>query len=183
MILGIPLPVLIALHVVISLIGIASGIIVLVGMFGSHLLPRWTALFLITTALTSITGFLFPNHGITPAQIFGYLSLVIIAITLLALYVFQLFGAARWIYATGAVIALYLNVFVAVVKAFAKIPFLHSLAPTQSEAPFVVTELVVLVLVLVLGVAALAKFHPQNQLRWHRQSSSGAASETFKSPS
>jgi hypothetical protein len=161
MILGLSLQSFTLLHVIISLIGIVCGLIVVFGMFGSHRLPGWTALFLLTTVLTSVTGFLFPGSTLTPARIFGIVSLVVLLPTLLALYAFGLRGAARWIYAGGAVVALYLNVFVLVAQAFAKIPVLQPLAPTQSEPPFLAAEAVVLIIFVLLGVAALVKFHPE----------------------
>src|ERR1700693_2296378 len=99
MILGMSVPTFTLLHVIISLIGVASGLVVLFGMFGAHRLPGWTALFIIMTALTSVTGFLFPGTTLTPARIFGIISLVLLLPTLLALYAFGLRGAWRWIYA------------------------------------------------------------------------------------
>jgi hypothetical protein len=164
MILGMSIANYTLLHVVISLIAIASGIIVLLGMLGSRRMPAMTALFLLTTLLTSAGGFLFPNTAITPAQIFGYISLVVLAITLLALYAFGMRGAWRWIYAGGAVIALYLNVFVLVVQSFQKVPSLHALAPTQSEPPFLIAQAVLLAIFVVLGIVELVKFHPERRI-------------------
>jgi hypothetical protein len=161
MTLGLSLSAFTLLHVIISLIAIASGLVVLAGMFGAHRLPGWTALFLLTTVLTSVTGFMFPGTTLTPARIFGIISLVVLAPTLLAIYVFHLHGFWRWVYTGGAVIALYLNVFVLVAQSFAKIPVLKPLAPTQSEPPFLITELVVLAIFVVLGIMALRKFHPE----------------------
>jgi len=161
MILGLSIPTFTLLHVIISLIGIASGLIVLFGMFGSHRLPGWTALFLLTTVLTSATGFLFPATTLTPGAIFGIISLVVLLAALIALYVFHLGGAWRWIYVGGAVIALYLNIFVLIVQSFQKIPFLHPLAPTGSEPPFLAAEGALLVIFVALGIAALLKFHPE----------------------
>jgi hypothetical protein len=161
MILGLSIPTFTLLHVIISLIGIASGLIVLFGMFGSHRLPGWTALFLLTTVLTSVTGFLFPATTLTPAGIFGIISLVVLLAALIALYVFHLGGAWRMIYVGGAVIALYLNIFVLVVQSFQKIPFLHPLAPTGSEPPFLAAEGALLVIFVVLGIFAVLKFHPE----------------------
>ena len=153
-------------HVVISLIGIASGLIVLLfGLLASRRLPGWTALFLLTTAATSITGFFFPFHGFTPAIALGVLSLVILAAAIAALYAFRLAGAWRWIYVVSAVAALYLNVFVLVVQSFQKVPALHALAPTQKEPPFAVTQGVVLLLFVVLGVLAVRRFRPQPGIR------------------
>jgi hypothetical protein len=149
------------LHVIISLIGIVSGLIVLGGMFGSHRLPGWTAIFLLTTVLTSVTGFVFPGTTLTPARIFGIISLCVLVPALIARYAFGMRSAWRWIYVGGAVIALYLNVFVLIVQSFAKIPVLQPLAPTQSEPPFLASELFVLVIFILLGIMALIKFHPE----------------------
>jgi hypothetical protein len=161
MILGLSTPTFTLLHVIISLIGIASGFIVLFGMFGSNRLPGWTALFLLTTVLTSVTGFLFPATTLTPGAIFGIISLVVLLAALIALYAFHLGGVWRWIYVGGAVIALYLNIFVLIVQSFQKIPFLHPLAPTGSEPPFLAAEGALLVIFVVLGIFAVLKFHPE----------------------
>ncbi|MGA8388004.1 MAG: hypothetical protein WB769_08750 [Pseudolabrys sp.] len=148
------------LHVAISLIGIVSGLIVLFGMLRARRLPGWTALFLATTVLTNVTGFMFPINGLTPAIAVGVISIVILAIALMALYVKHLSGAWRWIYVTTALAALYFNVFVLIVQSFQKVPALQKLAPTQSEPPFSVTQGVVLVAFLVLGTMAARRFRP-----------------------
>ena len=158
--LGLSLSAFTTLHVVISLIGIASGLIVLWGMLGSQRMAGLTAVFLITTVLTSVTGFMFPFNGVLPSHIVGGISLVVLAIALAALYVFRLAGAWRWVYVVTAVIALYFNVFVGVVQAFQKFAFLHPLAPTQSEPPFAVAQIVVLALFVLLGYLAVRRFHP-----------------------
>jgi hypothetical protein len=164
MINGLPLQTFTLLHVIISLIAIVSGLVVLFAMFGSHRLTRWTAIFLFATILTSVTGFYFPGTTLTPARIFGIASLVILVPTLLGRYVFHMRGLWRWIYVGGAVIALYLNVFVLIAQSFAKIPELQVLAPTQSEPPFLITEAAGLAIFAVLGVIALFRFHPQEKL-------------------
>jgi hypothetical protein len=161
MIIGMSVAAFTTLHVIISLIGIISGIAVLVAMLKAKRPDAWTALFLATTVLTSATGFLFPSTGFTPAQGVGILSLVLLAVALLALYGRHLAGAWRWVYTITAVFALYLNCFVAVVQSFQKLPFLRSLAPTQSEAPFQIAQLVVLVAFVVAGIAVVKKFHPE----------------------
>ena len=161
MILGLSIAAFTQLHVAISLIGIVSGLIVLYGMLSGQRMPGWTALFLITTVLTSVTGFMFPAVAVTPAAIFGFISLAVLAVALLALYVFHANGAWRWIYVVTAVLALYLNVFVLVVQAFQKISFLHPLAPTGSEPPFLVAQTVVLLIFLGLGFLAVRRFHPE----------------------
>jgi hypothetical protein len=147
-------------HVILSLVGIFAGLIVLFGMFGSKKLEGWTALFLATTVLTSVTGFFFARDHILPSHIVGILSLVVLAIAIFALYSRHLAGAWRWIYIVGAVLALYLNVFVGVVQAFQKLAPLRSLAPTQSEPPFLIAQVVVLAVFVVLGVVAARSFHP-----------------------
>jgi hypothetical protein len=102
MILGISIGAFTILHVIITLVAIGSGLIVVGGMFASHRLPVTTALFLFTTALTSLTGFLFPIHGFTPALGVGIVATVILLIALFALYKEHLVGAWRWIYVEGS---------------------------------------------------------------------------------
>jgi succinate dehydrogenase/fumarate reductase cytochrome b subunit len=151
------------LHVVLSLIGIAAGFVVVVGMFGSKTLNGWTALFLATTILTSVTGFLFPSDKILPSHIVGGLSLVVLIVAVLAFYRYRLEASWRWIYVVTALAALYFNVFVGVVQAFQKIPALNALAPTQSDPAFVIVQLVVLVAFVAVGVGAVRSFHPGTQ--------------------
>jgi hypothetical protein len=148
------------IHVLISLIGILTGLVVLFGMLAGQSLNRWTKWFLITTVLTSVTGFFFPFHGFTPAIGVGIISLIVLAIAILARYSRHLAGHWRWIYVATAMIALYMNVFVLIVQSFEKIPALHVLAPTQTEPPFKLTQLVVLALFVVLAVVAAIKFRP-----------------------
>jgi len=148
------------LHVVLSLVGIAAGLVALLGMLSSRRLEGWTALFLATTVLTSVTGYFFPRDQILPSHIVGALSLIVLAIALVALYGYRLERSWRWIYVVTAVLALYLNVFVAVVQAFLKIPALAEVAPTQASPVFVVTQGVVLAIFVVLGAVAVRSFHP-----------------------
>ena len=150
------------IHVLISLLGIFTGLIVLFGMLAGKRLDDWTRWFLITTVLTSVTGFFFPFHGFTPAIGVGIISLLVLAIAIYARYPRQLAGAWRWIYVACAVIALYFNVFVGVVQAFEKIPALKAMAPTQTEQPFKLAQLIVLALFVVLGVAATIRFRPES---------------------
>jgi len=145
-------------HVVISLVGIGSGFVVMYGLLTASELHGWTALFLSTTLATSVTGFLFPFQKFTPAIGFGIVSLIALALAIPALYIFELAGAWRWIYVVGSVLALYLNVFVGIVQAFQKVPVLNTLAPKQSEPPFVFTQLAVLVLFVVLGIFTTIRF-------------------------
>ncbi|HEY8194705.1 MAG TPA: hypothetical protein VIF13_06625 [Hyphomicrobium sp.] len=145
-------------HVVISLVGIATGIIVLFGFLANAGLPVLTAIFLATTVLTSATGFGFPFHQLLPSHIVGIISLVILAIAIYALYGAHLSGPWRWIYVVTATAALYLNVFVLIVQLFLKVPALNALAPTQAETPFVATQVATMLVSIVLGVFAIRKF-------------------------
>ena len=160
MILGMSTSAFTLLHVVLSLIGIATGFVVVAGMFGSKTVDGWTAVFLATTVLTSVTGYFFPVDRVLPSHIVGAISLVALAFALLAFYRYRLEGSWRWIYVVTALVALFLNVFVAVAQAFQKVPFLNALAPTQSAPPFIVTQLVVLLAFVGLGIVALRSFHP-----------------------
>jgi len=160
MILGMSVEPFTHLHVIITLVAIGSGLIVVGGMFASHNLPGTTALFLFTTALTSVTGFLFPVHGFTPALGVGILACVILAVALFALYKEHLAGAWRWIYVITAIASLYFNVFVLVVQSFVKVSALNTLAPTQSEPPFAITQATMLVIFILIGFIAVIKFRP-----------------------
>ena len=161
MTLGLSLSAFTTLHTVISLIGIASGLVVLYAMLSRGDAGFWTGLFLATTVLTSVTGFMFPFNQLLPSHIVGGISLVVLAVALYALYGQHLGGPWRWIYVVTAVLALYLNSFVGVVQAFQKVAFLHRLAPTQSELPFALAQGAVLILFVVLGYLAVSRFHPQ----------------------
>jgi hypothetical protein len=146
------------IHVVISLVGIGSGFVVMFGLLAGKLLNGWTALFLASTVATSVTGFFFPFHGFTPAHAVGIISLLVLTVAILARYSFHLAGAWRWIYVVGAMVALYFNVFVAIVQAFQKVPALKALAPTQSEPPFLFTQLVALTLFVIVAIVASIRF-------------------------
>src|SRR6267143_4812523 len=145
-------------HVVLSLVGILSGFVVLAGFLTAKRSDGWTALFLTTTVLTSVTGCLFPFHIFLPSHAVGIVSLLVLAVTIPALYVFHLAGPWRRTYAIGSVVALYLNVFVLIAQLFMKVPGLKALAPTQSEPPFAITQLGVLVVFIVLGIVATIRF-------------------------
>jgi hypothetical protein len=161
MILGLSTGAFTIVHVAISLIAILSGLIVFAGLFKSDVRPGWTALFLLTTVLTTVTGFLFPFGGVTPAFATGLISAVVLVVTLLALYAFRLMRGWRSVYVVAALFALYLNCFVLVVQAFLKIGVLKALAPTQAELPFVLAQGLVLGGFLVLGTLAVRRFHPR----------------------
>jgi hypothetical protein len=145
-------------HVVLSLIGIATGIIVFLGFIADVDLPGMTAIFLLTTVLTSVTGFGFPFTRLLPSHIVGIISLVVLAVALYALYGARLSGAWRWIYVVTTSVALYLNVFVLIVQLFQKVPDLRALAPTQSEPPFLIAQGATLVAFVVLGYFAVRRF-------------------------
>jgi hypothetical protein len=158
---GIPTTLFLQFHVAISLIGIASGFVVIYGLLTDKLLKGWTALFLGTTILTSVTGFPLPPFGFDPPRAIGTLSLVLLAIAVAALYLFNLAGPWRWAFIITATMAFYFNAFVAVIQAFQKLSFLQPLAPTQSELPFVIAQLAVLIMFIAFGVLAVKRFHPK----------------------
>jgi hypothetical protein len=153
------IPTLTFVHTLLSLIALVAGLVVVFGLPGSRLLPLWTALFLVTAVLTSVTGFFFPFDRFLPSHWFGVISLVALALAILARYLFGFAGSWRWLYAFTVLLATYLLAFVTVVQSFQKIPALHALAPTQSEAPFAVAQLVVLALFVWLGFVAIRRFH------------------------
>ena len=160
MILGMSLHAFTQFHVALSLIGILSGLVVVLGMLASRQLNSVTALFLVTTILTNLTGFLFPFHGVTPGIVIGILSLIVLLLAILVRYAFHYAGGWRATYVITSVIALWFNVFIFIVQSFEKLPSLNALAPTQTETPFKVTQLVVLIAFIVLAIRAVRKFHP-----------------------
>ena len=147
-------------HTAISLIAILAGLIVLYGLLTVNRMPAMTLFFLVTTIATSVTGFFFHREQLLPSHIVGILSLVVLAVTVLALYTYRLRGIWRAVYVIGAVISLYLNVFVGVVQSFLKVPALHQLAPQGNEPPFAIAQGVVLLLFIVLGFLAFKRFRP-----------------------
>jgi hypothetical protein len=159
-ILGMSISLFTRIHVAVSVIGIASGLVAVRGMLAARILRAVTVLFLASTLLTCVTGFMYPFHGITPGIVIGVLSVVLLLAAILALYSFHLAGAWRWIYVVCSVAALWLNVFIFIVQSFQKIPAFHSLAPTQTEAPFKIAQLLVLAIFVILGIFAVKKFHP-----------------------
>src|SRR5947209_12413106 len=162
MILGMSLSVFTAVHVIISLIAIAAGVIVMFGLLGSNRRPGWTATFLLFTILTSATGFLFPFDKLLPSHVLGIISLVLLTIACIALYVMKLSGAWRWIYVLSAMVALYLNVFVLVIQSFMKLAPLHALAPSipPSEPPFAIAQGILLLFFIVVIIGAVRRFRP-----------------------
>jgi hypothetical protein len=157
MILGLSVPAFTLLHVIISLIGIATGLVAVAGLIQRRLVPLWTGVFLTTTVLTSVTGFFFPAK-FGPPQAVGGISLIVLALGIYALYFKELTGRWRTVYVVSAVVSLYFNVFVAVVQTFQKIPAFHARAPTQTEPPFAIAQGLVVLAFVVAGVAAVRRF-------------------------
>lgn len=145
-------------HVVLSLVGIGSGFVVMAGWLSGRERQGWGALFLSTTVATSATGFGFPVDRLLPSHVVGVMSLLVLAVVIIARYGLRLRGGWRSIYVVGVALALYLNVFVGVVQAFLKVSALRSLAPQQNEPAFVATQLAVLALFIVLTVLAAKRF-------------------------
>ena len=150
------------IHTLSSLIAIFTGFGVLFAMLSGNRASGWTKWFLITAVATTVTGFFFPFHGVTPAIILGIITVPVLAITIYARYSRRLAGPWRWIYVIGAVMTLYFNLFVLVVQLFQKVPALHAIAPTQTESPFKLTQLTVLVASVLLGIIAVVRFHPES---------------------
>lgn len=158
MILGMSTETFTLVHVLLSLAGIGSGLVVIFGLLAGKRLDGWTAVFLATTVATSVTGFGFPFDQLLPSHIVGIISLAVLAVAILARFPFGLAGAWRRVYVVCATLALYLNAFVGVVQAFLKVPALKAMAPKQTEPPFVVAQTVVFVLFVVLGSLATIRF-------------------------
>lgn len=160
MILGMTTSTFTLLHVLISLVGIGSGLVVMYGLITARRLDGWTAVFVVSTAATSLSGFAFPNAHVTPGMVIGALSLIVLAIAVLTRYVLRMNGPWRSLYVISASIALYFNVFVLVVQSYEKVPALRALAPTQKEPPFALSQLLVLVIFVVATVLAVKRFRP-----------------------
>ncbi len=159
MILGMSTATYTLLHVLISLVGIGSGLIVMFGFLAGKRLDGLTTLFLATTVLTSVSGFGFPFDHLLPSHKIGIISLLVLAVAIPARYVFHMAGSWRWVYVVTASIALYLNVFVLIAQLFMKVPPLHALAPTGTEPAFLVAQLIVMLIFVGLTIQAVRKFH------------------------
>jgi hypothetical protein len=146
-------------HTILSFIAIGFGIVAIVGLFGGDHSSRWTRGFFFTAVAVTLTGFIFPFTGVTPAFVTGIVSTVILLAWLIA-YRSHLAGSWRWIYALAIVASLYLLIFVTIAQAFQKIPFLQAMAPTGSEAPFAIAQIVALIVFIVIGVGAARRFRP-----------------------
>lgn len=147
-------------HVVISLVGIATGFVVLYGLLSSRRMERWTAVFLATTLATTLTGFAFGFNGLTPAFVVGIISVAVLAPAIVARYAYHMRGGWRRVYVIGAVAALYFNTFVLVAQGFLKVPALNALAPTGSEPAFAIAQGIVLAAFVAAGILAVKRFRP-----------------------
>jgi hypothetical protein len=165
MVLGMSLATYTLIHVVISLIGIGAGLLVMFGLIKGRRLGAMTSIFLVTTVLTSLTGFGFAFTKLLPSHILAILSLIDLAIAIPALYVFHLAGAWRKTYVITSGIALYFNCFVLVVQGFEKVPALHALAPTQKEPPFAIAQLLLMVVFIALTTFAVKGFRSAASVR------------------
>jgi len=161
MILGLSLAQFIYLHVFLSVVAIGAGVFIVFGLLSSRRLSILTSLFFVTTAMTSITGFLFPITGVTPALIFGVLSLIALVLAIVGLYVKKLEGPWRGVYVISAMVAFYLNFFVLIAQSFDKVPVLHGIAPTHSSPGFGLTQLIILLIFVLLTIRAFKRFHPE----------------------
>jgi hypothetical protein len=174
MILGMTLSTFTIVHELLSLVGIGSGVLVAYGLLLGKRFDGATAIFLAATVLTSLTGFLFPFERLLASHILGMISLAVLAVAILARYARHLVGAWRSTYVVCAVLALFLNVFVLVAQIFMKVPAAHALAPTQTEPPFLVAQLLVMVVFIVLGIFAVKRFRidPAAASYWGRSKAS-----------
>jgi hypothetical protein len=157
---GIDLATLTWVHTLLSLVAIVAGIVVVKDLVGARISGGWTALYLLTAILTSVTGFLFPFDRFVDSHWIGVISLVLFALVLLARYAFRLAGAWRWIYALGMVLGLWFLVLVLIAQAFQKVPALAAIAPTRDDPPFLAAQAVALAVFAVLAIAAARKFRP-----------------------
>lgn len=146
------------IHVIISVVGILSGLVVVGGMLAGNRLNGWTLIFLVTTVLTNVTGFFYPFTILLPSHKIGIISLIILLFAIIARYGKHLEGRWRSIYVIGAVAALWFNVFVLIVQLFLRIPLLLAIAPTQQSPAFIATQLLMLAMFIVLGREAVKGF-------------------------
>ena len=146
------------IHTLLSLIGMASGLVVVQGLLAARRLDGWAAVFLLSAVATSATGFVLPAAGFGPSHWVGVISLVVLAVATAAKYAFHFAGIWQRLYAVSVVLGLYFLVFVGVAQLFAKVPALRALAPTQSEPPFAATQIAVLVVFIALAIASAVKF-------------------------
>jgi hypothetical protein len=150
------------IHLIICYIALLAGAVVLIALCRGQRRPTWDAALLLSTALISLTGFALASPPGTPtpdpARILGVIELFVVTIAAIAIYAGHLARAWRGVYVVTMVLAVYFNVFVAVTQAFLKIDFLHALAPTGKEPPFLIAQTVTLVLFAVIGVIAFKRY-------------------------
>jgi hypothetical protein len=158
--LGLSLSTFTTVHVILCFVAIGSGLIVIGGLLRSKRFDGWTAIYLLSAVAASATGFGFPFDKLLPSHYLGMISLVVLIGAALARYPFHLAGAWRWVYAVGAVLSVYFQIFVGIVQLFQKVPSFQSLAPTQSEPPFAIAQGIALVVFVALAVAGAIKFRP-----------------------
>jgi hypothetical protein len=158
MILGLTLTTFTLLHTVVSVVGIITGLVVAGGLAAGKRFDGLALVFLVTTIATSVTGFGFPFVKLLPSHAVGIVSLIVLAVIIVAQYVMHFAGVWRPTYAAGIVFATYLNTFVLVTQLFRRLPALIVSAPTQSEPPFLLTQGLTLALFAWLGVAAVKGF-------------------------
>jgi hypothetical protein len=160
MILGLSIGQFTYLHVFLSMVGIGAGVFVVFGLLSSRRLSILTSLFFVTTVTTSLTGFLFPFKGVTPAIVVGILSLIALALAIVGLYVKKLDGSWRGVYVISVMVAFYFNFFVLIVQSFGKVHVLSQIAPTQTSPGFGLIQLIVLLIFVFLTLRAFKRFHP-----------------------
>jgi hypothetical protein len=158
MILGMSADLFTLVHVILSLVGIGLGLIVVFGLLTANRLPRLTALFFASTAATSLSGFLFPFKGFTPGIAVGILSIFVLLMSIFARYGRALAGPWQGTYVISTALALYFNVLVLITQLFEKVSPLKALAPTQTEAPFKLTQLVVMAFFILITTLAFKRF-------------------------
>jgi hypothetical protein len=164
MILGLSLPAFTVLHVIISIVELFAGAAVVLQMLSGKR-SGLNFLFLLTAVLTTITGFMFPYHGPTPAIVLGFITLPFLLLAAVAWYTGHVRGVWRVIYVLSTLILFYLDAFVAIAQSFMKIPALHALAPKGNEPPFAIAQGLLLLVFIVLGFLALKRFHPVSLIR------------------
>ena len=156
--LGLSADLLLQVHVVLSLLQIPVGLYLALELCRGRAPAATTLLFFALAALTSLTGFPLPPFGFDPPRAIGILTLLLLAASAFAFYSRGAIGLWRPVFVIGSIAALYLDIFVAIVQAFQKLPAFQRLAPTQSEPPFVILQVAALALCIVIGFYAVRRF-------------------------
>ncbi len=142
-------------HVVISLVAIVTGFIAMAQMLQDHTSNTVTGTFLSMTLLTSLSGFGFPAAQITPAHVFGVMSMALLATAFIALYVRRAMGVWKMTYILTAVLSQYLNVVVLIVQSFQKLSPLRVIAPPDAPLSIVLVQTTVAIGFIVFTARAL----------------------------